>query len=154
MIEVVPFIAAHARAVLDSIQPMQAGEHLDHFHDWADIERLSRLGAMTAFTAMRRDGTVLACAGSISYWPGRGAVWAMISMLVSRAEFLAIHRRLLEHLRLLRERDGMRRIEATCLAGWGNGRRWLDLLGFGFEGVMRAYAPDGQDHALYARVRE
>jgi RimJ/RimL family protein N-acetyltransferase len=45
-----------------------------------------------------------------------------------------------------------RRIEATALCAQQPACRFLERLGFRFEAIMRAYGPDGRDHALYARV--
>jgi hypothetical protein len=46
----------------------------------------------------------------------------------------------------------VRRIEATVLAGFKPGCRWMDLLGFEREGLMRCYGPDGADYYRYAKV--
>jgi hypothetical protein len=45
-----------------------------------------------------------------------------------------------------------RRIEATVDVGFTEGERWMTLLGFEYEGLMRAYRPDGQDMLMFARV--
>jgi RimJ/RimL family protein N-acetyltransferase len=48
---------------------------------------------------------------------------------------------------------GMRRIEAAVNVGDGAAIRWIEALGFDFEGVMRRFGPGAQgDYALYARL--
>jgi hypothetical protein len=47
---------------------------------------------------------------------------------------------------------GVHRVEASTAVGWLPGRRWLEMLGFECEGVMRAYGPDRRDFFRFARV--
>lgn len=46
----------------------------------------------------------------------------------------------------------VRRIEATVEVGFDPGCRFLSLLKFECEGLMRCYGVDGADHYRYARV--
>ena len=46
-----------------------------------------------------------------------------------------------------------RRIEAAVASDFRQGHRLIKMLGFEFEGRMRAFSPDGVDHDLYARVK-
>jgi RimJ/RimL family protein N-acetyltransferase len=45
-----------------------------------------------------------------------------------------------------------RRIEASTEADFKQGCRWLEMLDFQSEGLMRKYGPDGADHIRYARI--
>lgn len=94
------------------------------------------------------DGRIVACAGiGVIKEYNSGTLWACLAQHSGR-HFVRLDRcarRLLEIPRL-------RRIEATTEADFAQGRRWLELLGFQSEGIMRKYGPDGADHVRYARV--
>jgi hypothetical protein len=46
------------------------------------------------------------------------------------------------------------RIETPIFTDTPLSIRWIELLGFLREGLMRAYTPDGRDACLYARIRQ
>ena len=48
----------------------------------------------------------------------------------------------------------MRRLETQVFIDWPPGPRWVELLGFEREGLMRRYTPDNRDAWLYAKVRD
>lgn len=99
-----------------------------------------------AFTAL--DGqTVILCAGLIEAWQGRAIAWALVSKHAGR-HFFSIHRAVDGFLK----QTEYRRIEATVQADFPQAWRWIQMLGFKHEGLMRCYAPDGSDHHLFARV--
>ncbi|MDX6483479.1 MAG: hypothetical protein QOE95_1250 [Gaiellaceae bacterium] len=54
--------------------------------------------------------------------------------------------------------EGLERVQASTAAGNTAMRRVLELVGYGFEGVLRSYGPtpDGgrEDYAMYAAIRE
>lgn len=98
-----------------------------------------------------KDGeTVKAVGGLAPMWTGRLVAWSMIGSL-DRHEWTHltwwVHAGVRDALRA-----GARRIEATTPWGWREGEHWLELLGFGLEGRMRAYDEQGRDHGLWARV--
>jgi len=53
--------------------------------------------------------------------------------------------------------EGLERVQASTAAGNTAMRRVLELVGYGFEGVLRSYGPtpDGarEDYAMYATIR-
>lgn len=101
------------------------------------------------FTAL--DGnTVLACAGVHEIWDNRAMAWALISQSAGR-HMVSIHRAVRGFLMQAK----YRRIEATVDAGFEEGRRWAQMLGFVCETPqpMRAYTPAGGDCYLYAKVK-
>ena len=104
------------------------------------------LSAGLAYTGF--DGTrVVACAGIVTQFAGVGTLWGVLAD-DSRGHFLAIHRTALRVLGMAR----LRRLEASSEVDFPQGCRWLELLGFQSEGVMRSYGPDGKDHHRYARI--
>lgn len=104
-----------------------------------------KVGGLSA-TAM--DGaTVLACAGIVIEPFGSGTLWSFVSDEAGR-HFVRLDRCVRRMLSIPR----LRRIDATTEVGFAQGCRWLEMLGFENEGVMRKYGPDGADHYRYARV--
>ena len=65
--------------------------------------------------------------------------------------FWAIHRRA-KHMIADAHLNGVRRVWTTIDAGDDFGHRWLRLLGFQPEGLMRGYTREGRDAVMYARV--
>lgn len=114
-----------------------------------------------AYTFCRReiaspggDGVewIVACAGIVRVCPWIGSAWAFVSANVSRRDILTFTRVVND---VLEEslRTTMHRIETSIPVGFDQGFKWARLLGLHREGLMRRYDPNGQDHWLYARVR-
>jgi hypothetical protein len=100
-----------------------------------------------AMTAL--DGsTVLLCGGIVPLLPGTGVIWALVARDAG-PRMLALTRGIQRFL----ETQKLRRIEATTAEGFRSGCRWLEMLGFEFEGRMRGYGPAGETHLRYALVR-
>jgi hypothetical protein len=49
--------------------------------------------------------------------------------------------------------DDVRRVQAITLASAERVRAWYRLIGFEYEGCLRAYAANGEDAVIYARVK-
>lgn len=140
MLAFVPFQPAHLAAI--KLQGAQG-----YLSDWVTFEQAEALAEHPGYTAMDGDEPV-AAAGIIPMWQGRAMVWAFLSELGPR-NFLRVHREVKRFL------DGCytQRIEMTVDCDHKEAHRWARLLGFKLEATrMRAYAPDGHDCALYARV--
>lgn len=134
---IVPFKAEHLLGL--RLQPAQVSAPL------VTAEQAAGLGH--AYTALVDDRPV-ACAGLYELWPGRALAWAYVGVDAGH-EFIAITRAVRRHL----EAASWRRVEAYVDAGFENGHRWVKALGFGFDGLLRGFMPDGRDMALYSRVR-
>jgi RimJ/RimL family protein N-acetyltransferase len=111
------------------------------------IEYLSRLGELGPAISGEVDGRIIACGGIIRQEFNTGTAWAFFDEGAGR-HFIKLDRVMRRMLELV----AMRRIEATVETDFTPGCRWLDLLGFHSEGVMRSYGPNGEDHWRYARV--
>jgi hypothetical protein len=110
---------------------------------YASVERPPGL-SMTV-----RDGEhILLCGGVIPTGPTHGTLWAALSADAGH-RMLWLHRATRRFLDI----ETRRRIEATVEDGFPAGCRWLDLLGFEFEGRMRGYGDNGETHLRYARIR-
>ncbi len=142
MIAVVAFKPAH----LDQLVLQEAQEYFG-----AEIARPG-YGEMLrdrgqAFTAMA-GGEVIGCGGCIEVWDNRAAIWALVGKNAGR-NMVSIHRAVSGFLLAA----PWRRVEAAVDVGFEAGMRWIEMLGFQREAVMRAYRPDGGDSYLFARVK-
>jgi hypothetical protein len=139
-------VARLAPEHLQELRLQQAQQHLSG--NLADPDYVRALAASgNAFTALA-DGRVIACAGCLELWKDRAFLWSLIG------ENAGPHMRA-----LVRAAEGYlrvapwRRIEAAVASDFRQGQRLIRLLGFEFEGRMRAFSPDGADHDLFARVK-
>lgn len=102
-------------------------------------------------TTLMDDGVPLVCAGAAEYWEGRAHVWAVVSDRVNVGNFRGVHAQAKAFL------DGLpfRRLEAAVECDFDAGHRWVKALGFTLEALrLRKYQVNGDDCALYARVKE
>lgn len=110
----------------------------------ADLTGLSDRGLAWTFD---HDGEILGVAVIAPQWDNRAM--ALVLLAQSAGEhFHKIHRAVHRFLSTC----GIRRVEATVDVNFDEGDRWMRMLGFEFEGLMRAYRPDGADMKLYARI--
>jgi hypothetical protein len=99
--------------------------------------------AVTAF-----DGdTVILCGGIIPIFKGHGQCWALLSVQAGR-HMTWLHYATKRFISI----DHWNRLEATVEMGFEGGCRWVELLGFRFEGRMPKYGPNGETHLRYART--
>jgi hypothetical protein len=98
-----------------------------------------------ALTVFDQDRVVL-CGGVIMQAPGRGECWALMTegagkymhwLHFAAKRFISIQR--------------WRRLEASVPQGFGQGCRWVKLLGFSFEGELKNYGPQGETYLRFAR---
>lgn len=142
MIQIVKMKPHHLREL--RLQPMQAGLSTTI----ANEEYAESLANTDYAFAVLADGRVIACAGCLEMWENRAYAWSMISADAGRHFF-----------GFIRAVDGFlkqapwRRIEAAVQSDFEQAHRMIRLLGFEFEGRMRAFSADGVDNDLYARVR-
>jgi RimJ/RimL family protein N-acetyltransferase len=126
------------------LQPAQ--EYMRSFQEFgADFTELSNAGL--AWTA-EDDGEILGIAGLIVQWENRATAWALVSAGAGK-RFVRIHAAVKRFLDVA----PFRRIEASVDVGFIEGMRWMEMLGFEYEGLMVAYRPDGADMLLYARIK-
>lgn len=109
---------------------------------------LSQLSDSNLAWVGEHEGEIVAIAGLIPQWENRALAWAYISKNAG-PHFRKIHKAVCRFL----DQSDFRRIEATIDVGFDEGVRWIEMLGFEYEGYMKAYRPDGADMLLYARVR-
>lgn len=122
-------------AALMRLQPMQAAVSLDE----------TTLITGPAWTGVADDLPVV-CAGFLPIWEGRAMAWALVAADAGR-HMAAIHRAALERVR----GAGYRRLEAYVDPRFAAARRWVAMLGFEYEGLLKRFTPTGDDMELYCR---
>ena len=140
MFHIRPFEPADLAVI--KLQPAQM-----YLSEWVTRDQANSLAEYPSYTAFE-GASAVAAAGIVPMWQGRAMAWAFISA-VGPHKFLRVHRAVKHFL------DGcfIQRIEMTVDSDFTQGHRWARMLGFNLEAErMQAYAPDGHDCALYARV--
>lgn len=95
---------------------------------------------------------IIGCAGVIESWPGGGEAWAMLSSSVEKYP-LFFHRAIKRGLDRIRATYRLHRIQLTVRVDLPhNYHRWVEILGFRFEGLQKMSDPDRNDHYRYALV--
>lgn len=136
--DVIPFLPEHVLQM--RLQPRQI--RLLSYELEPHIDTLNQAGP--AVTAVAH-GQVIGCAGVVEQGFGNGTLWGFISQDAG-PHFLRLHRIGERLLRL----NPLRRIESSTEVDFVQGCRWLELLGFQSEGILRQYGPDGSDHVRYS----
>ena len=130
-------------ADLEAVAPPGITEAMRHLF----VQRLSIAHSWTRW----RDSIILGCAGIVPMWLGRAEAWSVVGPC-DRYDMIYATRAVISGIEAARQVLGFWRLEATTIAGWRPGERWLEMLGFQPEAYLRQYAPDGTDHRLYARL--
>jgi hypothetical protein len=130
---------------LIDIQPAQslAEKHL------GNTEYIKALAAADSWTCMLGD-RVVACCGIAALWPGRSQAWALISATIGPAGMVQLTRAVKKEMEKRSDR-----IEFVVSAGFTQGQRWAEILGFTLEtpSPMRKWFPEGGDAYLYSKVK-
>ena len=127
----VPFDKAH----LLQITPQVRQANTDLSGDWIHGP------AWTVF-----DGdTVQAIGGFLLQWEGRFLAWAIIGEGANMRALTRIARGVVDGF-------SVRRIEATIDVSFRQAAKWVSILGFQFEGVLRCAGLNGEDFAMYSKV--
>lgn len=140
--EIVAFKAEHILAM--DIHPAQRGAVM------TAPEYLAMVEALPSSFSMLHEGETLACFGWVEFHPGRVQIWSALSAKSGphMVRFTRVAKRMVDAL-------PHRRIEAEVLAHFAEGCRWMHMLGLTCETKdrpLRAYAPDGSDMHIFAKV--
>jgi len=117
-----------------------------------DIDSIRVEDKQIAYTVRTEEGEILGIGGVHMFWPGVGEGWVILTKVVFRYP-LTFHKTVLGLLGRIEAEYGFSRIQAACLCGWNRAEKWLQKLGFEYEGIMAKYGPDGSDYYRYARIR-
>ena len=137
---ILPFRPEHVRAI--QLQPTQAAT-ISHIA----FEYLQGLATLGPSATAELDGRIIACAGIAQIGFGMGTLWAFLATDSGR-HFVRLDR----CVRRMIDLPKLRRIEASADVTFAPACRWLEILGFSSEGLMRKYGPNGEDCMRYART--
>ncbi|MFA5158609.1 MAG: hypothetical protein WC451_05505 [Patescibacteria group bacterium] len=116
---------------------------------WCDrrlIEAYALAG--TAWTLWADDKIIL-CGGLVpGGWPGVADVWIAPSIFIDKYPLAAV-KYVRGYLDKAIEVYGLWRVQATIAA---EHCKWIELMGFQKEGLLRKFSPDKQDRFIYSRV--
>lgn len=126
-----------------SYQNMQTGNHGFGMED-ADV--LASCGP--AVTGLDDDGSIIGCAGLWVRHPGVAEAWAVLSVRCVGPLMVPVTRAVRRFIANRTEH----RIQAIVLSEWEAGRRWVEMLGFQYEGTLLRYTPNAQDCDIYSRA--
>jgi hypothetical protein len=144
VIEVRPFKPFHVDLL--RAQGVQASQLAEVSHVPATYASVASSPQGPAATVFDGDHVVL-CGGIVIQAPARGECWALLSEDAGR------HMRWLHYAaKRFLTMQHWRRLEASVEEGFGPGCRWMELLGFEFEGTMKGYGLNGETHLRYARI--
>lgn len=102
-----------------------------------------------AFCAIE-NGKPIAAAGVIMTQPHIGLSWSLLTDDLSPRNMVSVHRAVKKFIDV----SPISRIETHVRADApSSARRWVEMLGFEYEGRMRGYSQDGVDCLLYARLK-
>jgi RimJ/RimL family protein N-acetyltransferase len=102
-----------------------------------------------AWSAFDVYGRLIGCGGLSMEHPACATAWTLLDPEVSGRWMLHLTRAV---LRVIAECPA-RRIQAHADPKFAPAARWLQLLGFQQEGILRCFTPDGRDMAVFSRVR-
>lgn len=105
-----------------------------------------------AFTLVDDDGVPLGAGGLMPLWRGVARGWIYASDRL-RARPVQLHRAVARGLALADAAFDLHRIEISVHADFAASRRWVERLGFRFEGVMPGYGPNKDSYVRYARIK-
>jgi hypothetical protein len=98
--------------------------------------------------AVRLNGKIVALGGHTPVWAGRTVLWGYLGANCGPA-LPVMTKEVLRQIKIMQVEFS--RIEAYAERHHKEGHRWLRLLGFKHEGVMRKFA-NSIDYSMYSRV--
>jgi hypothetical protein len=99
--------------------------------------------------SMIKDGRIITCFGAILLWEGVFEVWQIPSVFV-RENAKEYARTLTGMLDRAVELTGARRLQ-TYSPSDALHDRWMEFIGFEYEGTLKAYSRFGDDFKMWAR---
>lgn len=94
-------------------------------------------------------GVIVGCGGFHVEHPQLSTAWTLLNPLTSGRRMVLVDR----VTRRMLAACPARRIQAYTDPCFTAGSRWLELLGFQPEGLLRCFTPAGNDMRVYARVQ-
>lgn len=92
---------------------------------------------------------IIAAGGIVKMWEGVGTAWAVLGNIENKRKVALLYKK---HLYKMMIDNRFHRLQADILVGFDKGVRFVEFLGFKFEGTMKAYDKDKRDYLRYALV--
>lgn len=131
----------------------------EHFHALHDLEIRDMLLSFTREQrkhayAIEVDRKVAALGVINAARPGVGMAWLLKinADSIPESQALRVVRAFKKSIKRIAEAEGLFRIQATTVLGMEREARFMDILGFKPEGVLRQYGPDRADHVMWSIV--
>lgn len=102
-----------------------------------------------AFSAIEK-GVPMAIGGVFTYWPGVGEAWSLINKKAEKKK-IAVFKIVRSGLFIAMKAGNYHRIQSSCCVCLRDSR-FLEMLGFKLQGILRQYNPDQSDAFLYEIV--
>ena len=104
-----------------------------------------------AFTGLI-DGKVIAIAGVAIFWDGVGEGWVFGTDEIENHKVFFM-RNVLKKLKEIEKKYNLHRVQATVVSGMKGLIRFVEFLGFKFEGRLRNYGVHKEDYLIFGRTR-
>ena len=141
------FEAGHARQIIESNgRPQEAWCDANFSDRWCK----SLEDRIWAYTLMV-NGIPVACVGLVLQDWGKAEAWTLFSNSFQN-HVLTIYRLIKTGLKMAFHEKNLSRIQATIDPSYPATVKWIESLGFEYEGRLRKYGPLGQDFLMYART--
>lgn len=114
-------------------------------------EMLALNGINEMSFALTHENNVLACCGILQYWEGVGESW--IELADGAEKYSALPGAVRDILNETQDLYCLHRVVSTVRADNPKDIRFVQWLGYEWEGLMRKHGVDGSDYHLYARVK-
>lgn len=141
------FEISHAMQIIsNNVRDQESWAEPDFVNKWYNAWE----GKLYAYTLIS-DGVPVACAGlSLMEWE-KAEAWALFSGDFQKHK-LNIYRTIKLGLNAAFHDKKLVRIQATIDPRWTVNVKWIESLGFQYEGRLRKWGPDHGDHLLYSKV--
>ena len=143
---IVPFQADHVK----NMELMERDQWLNHNGNiFLFAQRHERLGV--GYTVYYNATVPVACGGIDLMWDHVGEAWMLLSPYVNLYR-VAVTRAVRNRLAYLTSRMELNRVQAVIRVTDKPSIRYIEMLGFEKEGILRQYGTDGTDYYMYGRV--
>ena len=141
MIQTIPYKPEHARQI--NLRAVELAHGDKDFYS-----SLTRTGPAFTLTV---DSEPIGCAGIEIYWPGFGEAWGLFGIYVYQYP-IAIFKAVKKGLADIMNQKNLSRVQAVAMKDFKAAAKFLERLGFEYEGEMRKYGPGGETFLRYARI--
>ncbi|MCF7811451.1 GNAT family N-acetyltransferase [bacterium] len=146
-LDIIPFEPDHVLLLGDRKEETEMRHHED-FMKWAKENHTPG----TSYSGFY-EGKLLGCAGVRIMWKGVGEAWAMFApeiIMYGKEAYVYVG----EYLKKIMDDNNLHRVQGHVDSEFILAIKYIENLGFKIEGKMRKFGPTGNDHYLYALVRD